>query len=209
MKTYIIHDPERRDRNNNVADLCNTFDNTTITHAIIPKWDENNHSKTVRGCSLSHLKILEVNLNYNHPVLILEDDAIIRAHVLPNILSEPVPNDCGAIIMGGDVVNNFKMGDEFYLEILSPFFGTQAVWYNMTAIAKTPFILEAYKLLASEKIGNDDGGVGLCLESILMTAMNRCGLKIYRPRNMLYSTIESFSDRTQTVESPNVDFLDV
>lgn len=202
MKTVIIHTKSQTDREPNILELFKNYDEITIFNGIVPNWVKDKYDRAVLGCSLSHINIIERNIN-EKSLLILEDDASLIQENAVHVLSSEVPADAGIIIMGGVDLKNYKAipyENTIYHEITPPFYGTQAVWYNTELLKNTNFLLNAYKTIASTKIGKD----GICLESILMQSLLNTGLKIYKPDKMLYSIIECVSLRTGTTIKPNL-----
>jgi hypothetical protein len=198
MKTFIIHTKSQVDREANLIQLLQNYDEVTIVSGVIPSWIDNPADKAMLGCSLSHINIVHDNID-QASILVLENDAAIIKENVSYVLNSEIPSDCGVILMGewpNTTKHNIsKYKDTIYHEIQAPFFGTQAVWYNTKLLKNTDFLINSYKVISSNKVGKD----GICLESILMQALKNTGLKIYRPDKMLYTTIESISLRTGTI----------
>jgi hypothetical protein len=205
MKTFIIHVTSQTDREQNIIDLIKNYEDVTVVKGTVPTWIEDYFSKAVLGCILSHLKIVEKNINEDS-VLVLENDALLLPEHVQSVMSSDIPKDAGILILGGDNIPNYKpqcVDNTIYHEIIPPFYGTQAVWYNTVILKNTKFLLNAYKAMTMHKIGKG----GICFESVLMNALVETGLKIYRPAKMLYTTIESVSLRTQSVLKPNTETI--
>jgi hypothetical protein len=207
MKTFIIHVADHTDRDLNVIKLASDYEEVTIIRGIVPEWVEDLYNRSVLGCSLTHLSILEKYIDIDH-ILILEDDATIIKDNIDKITKSKIPDDAGIILVGGDNVPNYShtaFKDTIYHEVYPPFFGTQAVWYNMCELRKTNFLVNAYRSLATLPVGRG----GICYESVLAQGLNNTGLKIFRPVGMLYSTIPSRSSRDQTITTPNTDTISI
>lgn len=207
MKTFIIHVKSQTDRDQNLIKLLQNYKEVTIYTGESPSWVIEPYDRAVLGCSLSHINIINDNID-EESVLVLENDAEIIQDNISHVLNSPIPDNAGIIIMGGDNVPNYDKNphnNTIYHQIIPPFFGTQAVWYNTNLLKNTSFVLNAYKVMASSKIGKD----GICLESILLQALSKTDLKIYRPDKMLYSAIESTSLRTGTILTPTLSTLSI
>ena len=187
----VIHDGSRIDRAENVGKLFNGTPNLLHEPAMKVNIEDQN-ANAVRGCSLSHLSAIEKALARGDDWLcVLEDDAERIEGVAFDITT--VPDDASVIVLGGDTEkHDFNCADGF-ARILPPFFGSQAVLYNLRLLRKTPWLFNAYKLLASHSTGTRHGA--LCYESILIMSCNATNTGIYRPLSMLYTTTDSFSDR--------------
>lgn len=70
----------------------------------------------------------------------------------------------------------------------------------MNALASTAFLVTAYEILASQQIGPGGKGMGLCYESVLLTALQTVGLKLYCRRNHAFTTLPGQSGRTGEIE---------
>lgn len=193
MNSVVIHRKERLDRIPAIAALLSHYPQTQVLPAIVPDWEASSHNRAVRGCSLSHLSAVKAFLKPDAPLLVLEDDA---AAITPLDLSN-VPADAGILIVGGDVE---EYGDDIiggWREVLPKFWGTQGVIY-MPKLLNSSFLLDAFEAAASLCLGRNNQGpsIGVCLESLLLTAIEKTGLRIYRPKHMAFSTVESVSDST-------------
>lgn len=207
MKTFIIHNYDQSDRDDNVIKLSSNYDEVSIIRGIVPTWIENPFNRAVMGCSLTHLSILHKYIN-EESILVLEDDACLLPENVKEIENSKIPDDAGILLLGGDNVpnyNNINVNNTVYHEIYPPFFGTHTVWYNTAKLKNTDFLINAYKTLASNSVGE----TGICYESVLLHGLLNTNLKIYRPANMLYTTIETFSSRNQKIESPNKSTISV
>lgn len=200
MDINIIHLPEQEDRKSNVVDLAMLLGEAKIIHGAVPLWESHPSAKSVRGCALSHLNSL-YNQKANEPLLVLEDDASLYKNIWQELQENKIPEDCGVLIIGGDC-ENFIDSEGFFLKLQSPFYGSHAVWYNTPLLRERGFLTHAYQLLASSGMGDTDNYNGLCYESILMAALTKCGLNAYRPRTMMFTTIESKSSRLNEVMPP-------
>lgn len=208
MDTYIIHLESRTDRTDNICELLKIFSDASIYQAISPSWVKNDSMRSVLGCSLSHLDIL-----YNSKstlVLILEDDA----KCLTDFKSINIPEDAGAIIFGGEVPPESVIdGVNGYYKISGQYFGSHAVLYNTRILKSNKFFETAYKIIATHKIGSELGcditNVGLCYESILAYALKKINVPLYRPKDMLFTTIDSISSRTNAPMGPRSKYLNI
>jgi len=200
MEINIIHHPDQLDRKTNVIDLAMLLGEAKVVRAITPTWETHDSPRSVRGCALSHLNSL-YNQKTNEPLLVLENDATLHQNIWKELQENKIPDDCGALIIGGDC-ENFIPNDSYFYKIMSPFYGSHAVWYNTALLRERNFLMHAYQILASSGMGDTDEYKGLCYESVLMIALERCGLCAYRPRTMMFTTIESTSTRLNEVMSP-------
>ena len=211
MEIYIIHEESRIDRLHNVNLLCEYFPNAIVFPAISPSWIKDCGVRSVLGCSLSHLEILCNSVD--NSVLILEDDAKLRSDVF-NMLNLKVPEDAGAIIFGGEIPpENTVCGVGEYSKIIGQYYGSHAVWYNLKYLKSVNFFNVVYKIIATHKIGthtnNPSDDIGMCYESILAYTLKLLNISLYRPKSMVFSTIESISQRTNMMMGPRVKFLDI
>jgi hypothetical protein len=198
--SVIIHQGHRQDRKASVMDLFKQVGNCRIVEAIAPTWESASSNIAVRGCSLSHLRALR--LFGGSPILVLEDDAeTLPAAYEAWLQTTSLPADCGAVLLGGDVEHHAP-GPDGWHEVLPPFWGSQAVAYNTPLLNGTPFLTNAYELLASNQMGPDGNGFGLCYESILLMALHSVGLKLYCRRDHAFTTRTDHSARSGEVEPP-------
>ena len=136
------------------------------------------------------------------PVLVLEDDAMVMPDAYREWLgTTSLPADCGAVLLGGDV-DHHAPGPDGWHEVLPPFWGSQAVAYNMPLLNRTPFLLNACELLASNQMGPHGNGFGLCYESVLLMALHSVGLKLYCREDHAFTTRPDLSARSGEVEPP-------
>lgn len=195
MKTAVIHRPERLDRCQNIAALHKLFPNLSLIHAQVPAWESDRMAMAVRGCSLSHLLGVR-HLLSDANLIIFEDDAVPfdRGIEIWNRANPRIPEDAGVVLLGGETEQ--VSGSGMFRRVCGRFWGTHAVLHT-PALAKSSFLLNAYEILASHPIGVANGPqTGLCYESVLLMAVERAGLKVYRPETMLFTTSDSASDRT-------------
>jgi hypothetical protein len=199
MKTVIIHRSERTDREQFLLPLMRFFKGIKITEAVVPPRNNLPYEQAIVGCSASHLNAILTDLPDNEPLLVLEDDAVLDPSLWQQFSqSSQIPKDCGAIILGGDGLTESK-GD--WTAIDKPFFGSQAVIY-LPVLKKSAFMLNAWRILATSQVGKaTDGSVGLCYESVLMSSLRSCGLSLYRPAVLPFTTAESVSDRTGSLHA--------
>lgn len=198
MSTAIIHRQQRTDRIPTIAKLLARFPDAQILEAKVPGWERNPHATAMRGCAVSHLSAAKALLTPNEPLIVLEDDAeFIEGAALPDFSKAPA--DAGLILLGADAD---QYGDDYgtgFREVLPKFYGTQAVAY-MPRLLRSPYLLNAFERMATAPMGAGPGEV--CTESLLLLAAMDSGLKIYRPTNMVFTTVPSVSDSRGTVEAP-------
>jgi len=212
MEVNIIHLPSHTERAENAVNLCMLFGiyGAKITSAIVPTWEEDNSPRSVRGCSLSHLYSV---YNTNNPILVLEDDASPRMDIWDDvwndILSSPTPDDCGILILGSETCENYIPSDDLFVKVLPPFFGTHAILYNTVLLKQRNFLLHAYQILASNKMGDSGDIHGIFYESVLIQALHQSGLSAYRPKKLPFTTIENISTRDGELLQPNSKSLDI
>jgi len=174
MKIAIIHNPEITDREKYIFPLIRLFRDVSIVDAVIPKRGHSLLEKSIVGSTASHLKAISKYL-INEPLLVLEDDAIIDSEIYSNIVSlNSVPEDCGAIILGGDGLPE-PIGT--WTPIVKKFSSAKAVIY-LPRIKKTNFTETVWEILALSAIEQNSS---LCHESIIMQSMQFNGIKLYRP----------------------------
>lgn len=191
MVKYIIHRESRNDRKSNVAHLCSKLQDCNIVEALVTDFPENPQGKAIRGCCVSHLGIIK-NFLKDEPIMVLEDDADFVN--MPNL--DNIPNNAGIILLGGETERHLKYDDNWY-EILPPFFGTQCVVYYPEY---KKCLLDAYELAATMNLGW--GQKTICLESLLLMSLQNSDLKIYRPKTMCFSTLQTLSESTGKIEEP-------
>lgn len=202
MRTAVIHRPERLDRCKAVGALHDAFPDLALIVAQVPEWEQDKSARAVRGCSLSHLLGVRHFLTPDAPALIFEDDAVAYAPGVAawETVKDRIPADAGIVLLGGETEQVSPSGE--FREVLGKYWGTHAVLY-MPALTRSPFLVEAYALLASRPVGQPSAGqLGLCYESVLLQAVYRSGLKVYRPEVMAYTTLESLSERDGVVAPP-------
>lgn len=194
----IIHQNHRQDRKASVMDLFHKVGNCRVLEAIAPTWESASSNIAVRGCSLSHLRALRIFGASS--VLVLEDDAeVLPAAYEAWLQTTALPDDCGAVLLGGDVEHH-SPGPDGWHEVQPPYWGTQAVAYNMPLLNRTAFLTNAYELLASNQMGPHGSGFGLCYESILLMALHSVGLKLYCRHDHAFTTRTDHSARSGEIE---------
>ncbi|WAC18935.1 hypothetical protein OVA24_17015 [Luteolibacter sp. SL250] len=199
----IIHQSSREDRKACVLELFRTVGNCRMLEAVAPLWESAPANVAVRGCSLSHLRALRLH-GGNSPLLVLEDDAKVLPAAYETWLgTASLPGDCGAVLLGGDVAHHAP-GPAGWHEVLPPFWGSQAVAYNMPLLAETSFLTNALEITASNQVGPHGNGFGLCYESILLMALQSVGLKLYCRTDHAFTTHEDTSARSGKVEPPRM-----
>lgn len=199
--SVIIHQAKREDRKPSVIDLFHKVGNCRVFEAIAPTWESAPANIAVRGCSLSHLRALREH-GGDQPILILEDDALVMPDAYEAWLqTHTLPADCGAVLLGGDV-DHHAPGPDGWHEVLPPYWGSQAVAYNLPLLNRTPFLTNAYEIIASNQIGPHGHGFGLCYESILLMALHSVGLKLYCRPDLAFSTQQDTSARSGRIEPP-------
>jgi len=198
--SVIIHQHHRQDRKASVMDLFRKVGNCRVLEAISPTWESASSNVAVRGCSLSHLRALRIF--GSSPVLVLEDDAeVLPAAYEQWLQTDTLPADCGAVLLGGDVEHHSPAPGGWH-EVQPPFWGTQAVAYNTPLLSQTAFLTNAYELLASNQMGPNGNGFGLCYESILLMALHSVGLKLYCRHDHAFTTRSDPSARSGEIEPP-------
>ena len=202
----IIHQPHRNDRIQSLANLATAIGGASIFQAVEPSFGDA-LSKSVKGCSMSHLQIVE---SQTEDVLVLEDDALADAKGWEAWLSHAeLPEDCGAILLGGDAKNYGEPVKDFH-PITGEFFGTQAVHYLTAKLKSKDFTKAALAIMVMNPVGSPVQGVkGLCYESILLSALQTIGLKLYRPARMAFTTIPSYSEREGKMMNPRTEAFDI
>jgi len=206
----VIHDGARADRCRNVADLYAAFGaDLAVAPAVFPLWESDRVTRAVRGCSLAHLFALRECLAPDTDVAVFEDDVCEHAEGRRLFSLERVPADAGIVLMGGETENVGPRDADGWREVFPKFWGTHAVLYR-AALARTPFLLNAFSLLASNPVGNaPEGFTGLCYESVLCMALQGTGLKMVRPEVMPYTTTAGWSARESGPMPARSGFLDL
>lgn len=191
MKSVIIHRQQRTDRIHAMAQLLAAFPAAQVLEAKVPEWESTPHNIAVRGCTISHLSAVKAFLTHQSPLMVFEDDAVPRpGH---DLRLEQLPADAGIVIYGGDVEHYGDADDHGFREVFPKYWGTHAVLYT-SALCSTAFLLNALEIAASSCVGQHPHLPGLCLESILLLALNGTGLKMYRPQNMGFTVVQSSGD---------------
>ncbi|MBX3740256.1 MAG: polysaccharide pyruvyl transferase family protein [Akkermansiaceae bacterium] len=202
-RAVIIHQSGREDRKASVLELFHKVGNCRMLEAVAPLWESAPANVAVRGCSLSHLRALRLH-GGNGPLLVLEDDAkVVPAAYGSWLRTTTLPDDCGAVLLGGDVAHHTP-GPGGWHEVLPPFWGSQAVVYNTPLLAKTPFLINALEIIASNQVGPHGNGFGLCYESILLMALQSVGLKLHCRTDHAFTTHEDTSARSGKIEPPRM-----
>jgi len=206
----VIHDGSRADRCRNVADLYDALGaELAVAPAVFPLWESDRVTRAVRGCSLAHLFALRECLAPDTDVAVFEDDVCEHAEGRRLFSLERVPADAGIVLMGGETENVGPRDADGWREVFPKFWGTHAVLYR-AALARTPFLLNAFSLLASNPVGNaPEGFTGLCYESVLCMALQGTGLKMVRPEVMPYATTAGWSARESGPMPARSGFLDL
>ena len=206
----VIHDGARADRCRNVADLYAAFGaDLAVAPAVFPLWEQDGVTRAVRGCSLAHLFALRDGLTSDTDVAVFEDDVCEHAEGRRLFSLDHAPADAGIVLMGGETESVGPRDAEGWHEVFPKFWGTHAVLYR-AALARTPFLLNAFSLLASNPVGNaPEGFVGLCYESVLCMALKGTGLKMLRPEVMPYTTTAGWSARESGPMPERSRFLDL
>ena len=206
----VIHDGARADRCRNVADLYEALGaDLTVAPAVFPLWEPDRVTRAVRGCSLAHLFAVRESLTPETDVAVFEDDVCGHAEGRRLFSLDRAPADAGIVLMGGETESVGPRGADGWREVFPKFWGTHAVLYR-AALARTPFLLNAFALLASNPVGNaPEGFVGLCYESVLCAALQGTGLRMYRPEVMPYAASEGWSAREGGRMAARTGFLDL
>ena len=198
-QAVIIHQSGREDRKASVLELFRKVGNCRMLEAVAPLWESAPANVAVRGCSLSHLRALRLH-GGNRPLLVLEDDAkVMPAAYQAWLETTTLPDDCGAVLLGGDVEHHEPAADGWH-EVLPPFWGSQAVAYNTPLLGKTAFVTNALEITAANQVGPHGNGFGLCYESILLMALQSVGLKLHCRAEHAFTTHEDTSARSGKVE---------
>jgi len=199
----VIHQSSRHDRKEGVMELFRKVGNCRMLEAVAPLWESAPANVAVRGCSLSHLRALRVH-GGDGALLVLEDDAkVMPAAYEAWLQTTKLPEDCGAVLLGGDVQHHTPRPDGWH-EVLPPYWGSQAVVYNTPLLQGTDFLTNALEITASNQVGPHGNGFGLCYESILLMALQSVGLKLYCRTDHAFTTHEDMSARSGQVEPPRM-----
>lgn len=197
MRVYIIHNPHRLDRARCIADLFDLHPGMKLQPSITLPWETDKHDAAIRGCSLAHLEALTAGPPDD--ILILEDDAIPIKDGLAlwDMVKDHIPRNAGVVVLGGETEAVSGSNEWGFRKVLPPLWGSHAILYRKNLL-ESSFITNAYKILATQKVGKAVPGasVGLCYESVIIQAVARAGLDIIRPSHMVYATKESTSDRS-------------
>lgn len=197
----IIHQSSREDRKPSVKALFQAVGNCRVLEAVAPLWESAPANVAVRGCSLSHLRALRQHRTED-PLLVLEDDAKVEPEAYAAWLATTtLPTDCGAVLLGGDV-DHHTPGPDGWHEVLPPYWGSQAVAYNVPLLEQTSFLMNALEITASNQVGPHGNGFGLCYESILLMALHSVGLKLYCRNDHAFTTHADHSARSGSIEPP-------
>lgn len=197
IRTTIIHRPERTDREPRVLELMRSLRDVRILDAVVASKCANQKERAVYGCSASHL-VAFTETPAGVPALVVEDDAVLDWAALQEVFKvQPLPGDCGAVLLGHG--QHLPEPSGAWTPVEKPFFATQAVLY-LPALKQRGFLEAAWRILAMNALTNPD--LSLCYESILLKAVRACGLRLYRPTVLPFDTAESVSDRTDRTEPP-------
>jgi len=197
FKVSIIHRPERRDREPSLIALLRQFRDARILDAVVATKCATQIERAVYGCSASHL-IAVADTPANVSALVLEDDAVADLTAFQQLGKLPeIPADCGAVLLGHG--QKLPKPTGAWTPVDGPFYATQAVLY-LPILRQRGFLEAAWRILAMNALTNPD--LTLCYESILLSAVRACGLRLYRPPVLPFDTTESMSDRTDVVEPP-------
>lgn len=193
---HCIHSLKRLDRNANIEALFRDLPAMQVHSAFHPLTNEEPVSRGIRGCTLSHIQILE---KATGPCLVLEDDACFSKPDKSRFMTMDItfPEGVGAILVGGEVATRVPLPSGLE-QVITPFFGTHGVIYNTALLKERGFINEVNRLLAMATLGTN----GMCYEGILFVALDRIGLKLACYDRMFFNTIFSFSDRTGEPMAP-------
>lgn len=189
MRSTVIHHPPRLDRAKHVAALHALLPGIVLTYAQAPEGEADPFNRAVRGCSLSHLlAVTELLTPDSGGLLVLEDDAVPYEPGLPGLstVAADAPADAGIVLFGAETEQHGPKLENGYREVLPRYWGTHAVWYSPKLLS-TPFLTNAYRVLASRAIGRNASVNGLCYESVLFLALIGTGLKIYRPATLAFT----------------------
>lgn len=186
----------RIDRCALVGDLHKHIPSLKIFPAVKLEWERHPVMRATKGCSLSHLDIVRLHLRQNTPVFVLEDDAVVIPYGAQewNKIKDKIPQDAGIVLLGAETENYSLPDKNGFREVQPKTWGSHAVLY-MPLLLETNFLAEAYRIIASNSMGE----TGFCYESVLHTVTAACGVKMYRPSEMVFTTAPSFSDRTSTM----------
>ncbi len=206
----VIHDGSRADRARNVADLYERLGGALrVAGPFVPVWEQDPAARAVRGCALAHLFAVRDGLRADTDVVVFEDDAARYEAGQGEPDLSTLPADAGIVLLGAETECLGARAEGGWFEVLPKFWGTHAVLYR-AELAATDFLLNAFALLAANPTGGQkDGCVSLCYESVLCMAVRGCGVKIYRPEVMAYTTSGGWSSREACRVSARSRFLDL
>ena len=206
----VIHEGARVDRCRNVADLYGALgDSLRVVPPVFPLWELDAVSRAVRGCSLAHLFAVRECATPDTDVVVFEDDVCEYPEGRRLFSLDHVPADAGIVLLGGETESVGPRQEDGWHEVFPKFWGSHAVMYR-AALARTPFLMNAFSLLASNPVGTAPAGfVGLCFESVLCMALAGTGLKMYRPEVMPYTTTAGWSARVSGPMAARSKFLDL
>lgn len=195
--TAIIHREQDRERVPLINLMREVIPSSRIVGAFEPLWEQAKDVRSIRGCSVSHLKAYAAIANESTPHLNLEDDAVVIPDGLKELAElESLPDDCGVLLVGSETPNIYKMGS-FY-EVVVPFHGAHGVLFNTPLLCKTHFLMHAWELLSTTEMSEK----ACCFEGLLFAACSRVGLRVYRMDKMAFSTSGGISSRTGRVHGP-------
>ncbi len=198
-RVHVIHDPSRMDRSVPVGRLYELYPDIVWQRAIRVPWERDKVSSSVRGCALAHLEAIISGPPGD--VLVFEDDAACVPEYLDvwnRYLSSHIPDEADIVILGGEKEKVGPSDVWGFRRVLPPMWGSHAVLYRKSAIDKG-FVFHAYKIMAEQHLGEPDG---VCYESVIIQAANRCGCGVFRPSHMPFSTTGGMSSRSQTSDPP-------
>lgn len=206
----VIHDGARADRARGVADLYEKFgDALRVAGPVVPAWERDPFARSVRGCALAHLFAVRDGLRADTDVVVFEDDVARYEAGQGEPDLSTLPADAGIVLLGAETESLGARAEGGWFEVLPKFWGTHAVLYR-AELAATDFLLNALAILAANSTGSQtDGYVSLCYESVLCMAVRGCGVKIYRPEVMAYTTVGGWSSREACRMPARSRFLDL
>ena len=206
----VIHDGSRAERARNVADLYDRFGGAlSVAAPVVPRWEADAASCAVRGCALAHLFAVRDSLGPDTDGTVFEDDAARYDAGQGEADLSTLPADAGIVLLGAETECLGGRTEGGWYEVKPKFWGTHAVLYR-AALAKTGFLLNAFAILAANPTGGPrEGGVSLCYESVLCMAVRGCGVKIYRPEVMAYTTTAGWSSRETGPMAARSRYLDL
>lgn len=206
----VIHDGSRADRARNVADLYERLGGALrVAGPVVPVWEQDPAARAVRGCALAHLFAVRDGLRAGADVVVFEDDAARHEAGQGEPDLSTLPADAGIVLLGAETECLGARAEGGWVEVLPKFWGTHAVLYR-AELAATDFLLNAFALLAANPTGGRrEGCMSLCYESVLCMAVRGCGVKIYRPEVMAYTTVGGWSSREACRVPARSRFLDL